>query len=147
MKILVSSIILISNAIKHPLTSITDTQSTTRRQIPIPRTPNIQHEKIKLITQEILTSKAEYKEPNKPKKHYHMERKRLENRGRRRRSGGLLLEIVAASFLENSLYNFIVHFGDTQKKNWSRNFNPPIQALLHLTYLSSLLGLLACFCL
>lgn len=72
----------------------------------------------------ILTSKAEYKEPNKPKKHYHMERKRLENRGRRRRSGGLLLEIVAASFLENSLYNFIIHFGDTQKKNWSRNSIP-----------------------
>lgn len=41
---------------------------------------------------------------------YHVEREGLEDwRGRRRRSGRLLLKEIATSFLENSLNNFIVH--------------------------------------
>jgi len=41
---------------------------------------------------------------------YHMERERLEDGRRRRRSWRLLLEVIASSFMEHSLNNFIIHF-------------------------------------
>lgn len=39
-----------------------------------------------------------------------MERERLEDGRGRRRSRRLLLEVIASSFMEHSLNNFIVHF-------------------------------------
>lgn len=39
-----------------------------------------------------------------------MERERLEDGRRRRRSRRLLLEVIASSFMEHSLNNFIIHF-------------------------------------
>lgn len=41
---------------------------------------------------------------------YHMERERLKDGRGRGRSWRLLLEVIASSFMENSLNNFIIHF-------------------------------------